>query len=322
MPDAILHERFPHLAARRPRIPLCELPTPIRPLASLGGVWMKDDGRTGPLWGGNKPRKLEWLLAEARRRGRRTILTFGGLATNHGLATALYARREGLRCVLALLDQPVDDHVERQLARIRASGAHVYVTHDKPRTAAALPWLVLRHGRAYVVPPGGSSPVGALGFVEAGLELGDQVRHGELPEPASVWCALGSGGTAAGLAVGLRLAGMRTRVRAVHVNDQLRLDEATLGRLARRTARLLGPGIGHNPIEVVHGQLGAGYGHPTPQARAAADRLADAEGIGLDPVYTAKAMAGLLAELDAGAGGPHLYWHTYHRAGDGPGDGG
>ncbi|HEX8207750.1 MAG TPA: pyridoxal-phosphate dependent enzyme, partial [Solirubrobacteraceae bacterium] len=207
------------LAPSRPCVELCALPTPVRPLEKLApGLWMKDDSRTAPLWGGNKPRKLEWLIGDAKARGRRTLLTFGGLATNHGLATALYAREHGLDCVLALLDQPRDDHVERQLERIHASGAHVYVTHTKARTFAVLPWLALRHGRAYLVPPGGSSPVGALGFVEAALELAEQVRAGELPEPGTVWCALGSGGTAAGLALGLRLAGLRTKVRAVHVN--------------------------------------------------------------------------------------------------------
>jgi D-cysteine desulfhydrase len=308
-----------HLLERCPSLPhvaLCELPTPVRALDRLAeGLWMKDDSRTGPLWGGNKPRKLEWLIGDAKRRGRRTLLTFGGLATNHGLATALYAREHGMRCVLALLDQPVDEHVERQLERIHASGAHVYVTHTKARTVALLPWLALRHGRAYLVPPGGSSPVGALGFVEAALELAEQVRRGELPEPATVWCALGSGGTAAGLAVGLRLAGLRTAVRAVHVNDGLRLTERSVARLARRTPVSTGE---LNEVEVVHGYLGAGYGHGTPAAARAIERAREAEGLTLDPVYTGKAMAAVLDHLASGAAsGPALYWHTYSGVGAG-----
>jgi D-cysteine desulfhydrase len=300
-----LLDRYPSL----PHVELCSLPTPVRPLERLApGLWMKDDSLTAPLWGGNKPRKLEWLIADAKRRGRRTLLTFGGLATNHGLATALYAREHGLTCVLALLDQPVDDHVERQLARIRSSGAHVYVTRTKARTAAMLPWLTLRHGRAYVVPPGGSSPVGALGFVEAALELGEQVRRGELPEPATVWCALGSGGTAAGLALGLRMAGLRTKVCAVHVNDALKLTEGTIARLARRTP--VGGGE-LNEVGVVHGYLGAGYGHGIAAGRAAIERAREAEGLTLDPVYTGKAMAAVLDHTER-AGGPALYWHTYN----------
>jgi D-cysteine desulfhydrase len=301
-----------HLLERDPSLPLvelCSLPTPTRPLERLApALWMKDDSRTAPLWGGNKPRKLEWLIGDARRRGRRTLLTFGGLATNHGLATALYAREHGMQCVLALLDQPVDAHVERQLERIHASGAHVYVTHTKARTVAALPWLALRHGRAYLVPPGGSSPVGALGFVEAALELAEQVRRGELPEPATVWCALGSGGTAAGLALGLRMAGLRTKVCAVHVNDGLKLTEGTIARLARR-APVGGDEL--NDVEVVHGWLGAGYGHSTPEALRAIERAREAEGLTLDPVYTGKTMAAVLDHMER-ADGPALYWHTYN----------
>ena len=268
---------------------------------------MKDDSHTAPLWGGNKPRKLEWLIADAKRRGRRTLLTFGGLATNHGLATALYAREHGLECVLALLDQPVDEHVERQLERIHASGANVYLTRNKARTAAMLPWLMLRHGRAYFVPPGGSSPVGALGFVEAALELADQVRRGELPEPATVWCALGSGGTAAGLALGLRMAGLGTKVRAVHVNDGLKLTETTVLRLARRAP--VGDEV--NDVEVVHGYLGAGYGHGTDAARRAIERAQETEALRLDPVYTGKTMAAVLDHMER-TDGPALYWHTYN----------
>ncbi|HEX8086180.1 MAG TPA: pyridoxal-phosphate dependent enzyme [Solirubrobacteraceae bacterium] len=306
-----------HLLERDPSLPhveLCRLPTQVRPLSALDErLWMKDDSHSAALWGGNKPRKLEWLIADARRKGRRTLLTFGGLATNHGLATALYAREHGLRCVLALTDQPVDEHVERQLERIRASGAHVYVTHDKPRTVAALPWLMLRHGRAYFVPPGGSSPVGALGFVEAALELAAQVRAGELPEPETVWCALGSGGTAAGLALGLRVAGLRTAVRAVHVNDQLKLTAGTIARLARRTPL---PEDELNEVSVVHGWLGDGYGHGTPESARAMARAAEAEGLRLDPVYTGKTMAAVLDHLERGAGaGPTLYWHTYNGVG-------
>ena len=98
-------------------------------------MWLKDDGRYGDgPWGGNKVRKLEWILPDARRRGRGTILTFGALGTNHGLATALYAREHGLRVALALVDQPLDDHVRAQLERLRGSGATLHFTHDKART--------------------------------------------------------------------------------------------------------------------------------------------------------------------------------------------
>lgn len=295
-----------------PRVRFCDLPTPVRPLHGLSDrLWMKDDSQTAALWGGNKPRKLEFVIGDALARGKRTILTFGALGTNHGLATALYARENGLRCVLCLVDQPVDDHVRAQLERIRDSGAIVYRTGTFRRTALRMPWLLARHRLPYVLPAGGSSPVGVLGFVAAARELAQQVRDGELPEPSEVWCALGTGGTAAGLLLGLRLEGLQTQVKAVHVNDQLELSEATILKLVGKTAAKLGVEPPTEGVEVVHGYLGGGYGHATPAGTAALERARDAEGLKLDPVYTSKTMAALLDRLPS-AGGPVLYWHTYN----------
>ena len=248
-------------------------------------MWLKDDSLSADPWGGNKPRKLEWILAAAKAGGYGTVVTFGGLGTNHGLATAVYARREGMDCVLALADQPRDEHVERQLARLRAAATRVYLTGSSRRTAAAVPYLALRHAQLrpprppYLLPPGGSSPLGAVGFVEAALELAAQVEAGELPEPATVVVALGSGGSAAGLATGMAIAGLRTRVDAVLVNDQLKLTQASVTKLARRTLRLLAKrgadveGVEPNELRVVEGFMGAGYGHSTREA-GEAQRLA------------------------------------------------
>ena len=320
-----LHSRFPVLAETLPHLSLSERPTPVRELPGLG-VWVKEDGAFGSGgWGGNKVRKLEWLIPDARRRGRRSILTFGGLGTNWGLATALYASEHGLETALALVDQPIDAHVEAQLARLEASGARIHRTHTKARTVAMLPWLLARNARGgrppYLLPAGGSSPVGALGYVEAALEIAAQVEAGALPEPAHVVVPVGTGGTAAGLALGFQLAGLRTRVVGVVVNDQLRLDPPVLARLARRTAGLLerrGARLGHLRLEpevldLNRDQIGAGYGHPTETARCAAAQAAE-DGLQLDPVYTAKAMAGLIAlRAEGRLGDSALFIHT-----DGP----
>jgi D-cysteine desulfhydrase len=320
-----LHERFPALAEALPHLTLSERPTPVRELTGLG-VWVKEDGAFGAGgWGGNKVRKLEWLIPDARRRGRRSILTFGGLGTNWGLATALYGREHGLETALALVDQPVDDHVRAQLARLEASGARIHRTHTKARTVAMLPWLLARNARGgrppYLLPAGGSSAVGVLGYVEAALEIAAQVEEGSLPEPAHAVVAVGTGGTAGGLALGFQLAGLRTRVLGVVVNDQLRLDPPVVARLARRTAKLLerrGADLGPlrldpGMLDLTRDQIGAGYGHRT-EAAARAAALAAEDGLPLDPVYTAKAMAGLLALRDtARLSSPTLFVHT-----DGP----
>ncbi len=270
-------------------------------------------------------RKLEWLLPDAKRRGRRSILTFGGLGTNWGLATALYGREHGLATALALVDQPLDAHVEAQLARLRASGARIHRTRTKARTVAALPWLLARNARGgrppYLLPAGGSSPVGALGYVEAALEIAAQVEDGALPQPARVVVPVGTGGTAAGLALGFQIAGLPTQVLGVVVNDQLRLDQPTIAKLARRTASLLErrgadlPLLQLDPgsLDLTSEQIGAGYGHPTEAAGRAAERAA-ADRLALDPVYTAKALAGLLALRERGRlEGNVLFVHT-----DGP----
>lgn len=316
----LLHERYPSLQERLPHLPLGDRPTPVRLLEGLSAdgrapVWMKDDGTfgNGP-WGGNKVRKLEWLLPEAQRRGR-TILTFGGLGTNWGLATALYGREHGVRTALALVDQPLDEHVAAQLERLRASGAALHFTRTKRRTVLELPWLLARH-RPYVLPAGGSSPLGVLGYVEASFEIARQVEAGELPEPSHAVVAIGSSGSAAGLALGLRIAGLGTRVVGVPVTRDLRSDPESITRLAGRAAKLLGAEPpAPADLTVLEGWIGPGYGHPTPEGDAATLAARERDGLELDPVYTAKAVAALRAENEAGrfGDGPVLYVHT-----DGP----
>lgn len=332
MTEPFVHQRFPELRQTLPHVELGRRPTPVRSLDKLAppgtSLWLKDDGAFGDGgWGGNKVRKLEWLLPDARRRQRDTILTFGGLGTNWGLATALYGAELGLKTALALVDQPVDDHVRAQLDRLRSSGATIHFTHTKARTITSLPWLLARHssrGRPpYLLPAGGSSPIGALGYVETALEIADQVANGELPEPSHVVCAVGTGGTLAGLTLGFRLAGLRTRTVGVVVNDTLRLDALTIARLARRCADVLrsrGARLDIDPIasddlSVRTEWLGPGYGHRLEEAEQVRVRVRQVEGLELDPVYTGKAMAGALAMLQRGelVDGPVLFLHT-----DGP----
>ena len=309
------------------RLPLGHGPTPIRALPQLPGtapVWLKEDGRYGPH-GGNKARKLEWLLAAARRRGKRCLVTGGALGTNHGLATALYGREAGFRTVLVLVPQPADDYVRAQLDRMRAAGAELHFAPGPVRAFALAATLMLRRsgprGRLpYLILPGGSVPLGCVGYVEAGLELARQVAEGEVPEPSHVVVALGSGGTAAGLLLGMKAAGLRSRLVCVLVNDITPISARSVARLARRTQRLLArhgadlPRVEISPtdLELRKEWLGGGYGHGTEDGVRATEAFAEA-GVALDPVYTAKAAAALLdlnRRGDLGAG-PVLFWHTY-----------
>ncbi|MFJ7904012.1 1-aminocyclopropane-1-carboxylate deaminase/D-cysteine desulfhydrase [Streptomyces sp. NPDC096198] len=329
MSRPLLHGRFPEVADMLPHLRLGRAPTPVRRLSGLTDavpVWCKDDSVYGEGgWGGNKIRKLEWILPDAHRRQARTLLTAGGLGTNWGLAAALYGREHGLTTAIALVDQPVDDHVRGQLARLRRSGAVLHFTRTKRRTIATAPWLFLRHTTGhrppYVLPAGGSSAVGTLGYVEAALELADQIAAGELPEPSHVVTAVGTGGTAAGLALGLRLAGVRSRVVGAVVNDSLRLDGPAVAALARRTERLLRErgadfppvGLAADEVTMVRDWLGPGYGHTTPEAERARSLAAATASLHLETVYTAKALAALLAMADDGrlGPGPVLFLHTH-----------
>ena len=324
---ARLHDRFPGL--RLPFRELGEVPTPVRhmPQSVTGDteVWVKDDSVFGDgAWGGNKVRKLEWILPEAERRGTRTIFTVGGIGTHWGLCVALYARELGIRTVLGLIDQPVDDHVLEQQARLRDSGAELHLEHTPSRLRAVAPYLLGRialrdRRRPMFLGPGGSSPLGALGYVEAALEVAGQVQAGELPEPATVVVPAGSGGTAAGLALGLRIGGLSSRVIGIVVNDTVRLDAPAITTLANRSAALLekhGADLGglrlvEDDLTMREEFLGASYGSHTPAGMEAL-AAASAEGLTLEPVYTAKTVAAIRALGGTEAmPGPVLWVHTH-----------
>ena len=329
-----LERRFPALAGKLPRRPLATLPTPVQPLAALGrdaGVaqlWVKRDDLTGQPYGGNKVRKLEWLLADARARGHRTVLTVGALGSNHALATTIYARAAGLRTLLVLIPQPITAHVRHTLLLDHAYGATI---HAVPSIAAARRRVIglvarglLHRDRPYLVPTGGSSAVGTLGYVNAGLELGEQVAAGLLPEPAAIVVPLGSGGTVAGLAAGLRLAGLRSRLIAVRVTDLLpptpeflaRLANRALGMLRRLGADVPSLSLVSDDVTVRTDWLGAGYGAATPEGIDASRRIASTEGLTLETTYGAKALAALLALAREAPwrDRPMLFWHTYSSA--------
>jgi D-cysteine desulfhydrase len=317
-----LHRLFPGLDLEH--VALGTAPTPVRRLEGLvDGVelWLKDESRFGDgAWAGNKVRKLEWILPEARRRGATTLFTVGGIGTHWGLACALYGAEHGLRTVLGLVDQPVDDHVRQQLARLEASGAELHRYRSPRQLRIAAPWLIarnLRGGRLpWYLPAGGSNAVGSLGYVETALEIADQVRAGALPEPATVVTAIGSGGTAAGLALGLRMAGLRTRVFGVVVNDAFPLDAPVIARLAGRTAKLLTdrgagavPNVAAADLTTADDWLGRTYGDPTPASTAMVAKAA-ALGMELEPVYTGKSLAAI-TDLAGALDGPVLWLNTH-----------
>ena len=302
--EPALFRRRPWLRGHVPHVALGAFPTPVERIAGLlppsVELWVKREDRAGVAYGGNKVRKLEFLLAEARAAGRERVATIGAWGSHHALATAIYARTVGLGCELFLFPQPLTDHVRAQLRADVAAGA---VVHAERSLAAIGPRVVgarLSGSTAYVA-AGGSSPVGTLGWVSAADELLEQVERGELPAPDLVYAPLGSCGTVAGLLAGLRGARRVPEVVAVRVVERAVCGLGPTRALEEATAALLGASE-HGPLvplRVAHGQIGAGYGHATDAARAAVV-LAAAHGLALEPTYTGKAMAQLLADAASG----------------------
>jgi D-cysteine desulfhydrase len=329
MSDVALVRALPAVA-RLPRHPLTTLPTPVGRLRRLeeacgtGPLWIKRDDRSGPLYGGNKPRKLEWLLGDALARGRRSVLTFGGIGTHHGLATTIAAADAGLHTILVLVPQPVTEHVRRNLLLDFAFGAEMhFVPSVVGAVVAGLRLLAggrLRGDPLALIPAGGTSALGAIGYVNAAFELAEQVRAGELPEPDWIFVPLGSGGTVAGLVLGLAMAGLASRVAAVLVTDIVPPSAASLARLARSSARRLGrvcgpidAPVGARDFTIVREQLGRGYGHATDQGENALRSFSDLEGIELETTYTGKCAAAFLslAAQPPYRGRNLLFWNTY-----------
>ncbi len=326
--ELALYRAYPALAERLPRRSYLAGPTPIEPLAMEGlpegGVFVKRDERSCPLYGGNKPRKLEFLVGEALARGSRRLVTTGALGTHHGLATAVLGRAAGLGSTLVLVRQPVTDEVGRSLRLCAAYGARL--AYGGGIAGAALQALRVlaasasRGERPYLVPTGGSSPLGNLGFVSAAFELAEQVQAGAMPEPRQIFVPVGTGGTLAGLVAGLSMAGLDARVVGVLVTDILPPSPRSLLRDARRVAdwlRRRDPNlprleIRRDRFELATGQIGDGYGAPTEASRQAVDAAARC-GLRLENTYTGKCIAELRSRARRGAlpREPVLFWNTY-----------
>jgi L-cysteate sulfo-lyase len=297
-----------HLA-RFPRVRLFPTPTPLEKLEHLsrhlGGpeIWIKRDDCTVVATGGNKVRKLEWLVGEARAQGATHLVTQGAVQSNHVRQTAAVARRFGMKCT-ALLEHRIETNDRDYLnsgnvlldrlfdcaIEYRQSGldmnAEAEAKGEQLRAAGE---------KVYVIPGGGSNTVGALGYVSCAQELVQQADEMGLRIDRLV-TATGSAGTQAGLVVGLE--GMNANIPVLGIGVRLPRDrqEANVHRLAEATADYVGVrgGIARSAVAANCDYVGPGYGQPTPGMIEAVLMVARQEGLLLDPVYSGKAMAGLI----------------------------
>lgn len=301
------------------RVPLCQFPTPLHPLPRLTKhlagpeIWIKRDDMTGFGGGGNKGRKLEYLMAKAQQEGATHIITCGAQQSNHARQTAAAAAALGLPCLLLLLGGPDTQTGNQKLNRWL--GAEMEFLGD-------IKWGELRRAseerraameadgkRPYLIPVGGSTSLGALGFVRAACELLEQEAAFD-----TIYHASSSGSTQAGLAGGLALLGSKTKVVGVMV-DLTRPPEAHLVELCDGVAHLLGLSRRFDATEFTCDKehIGPGYAKPSEEGVEAIKMLARMEGIFLDPTYTGKAFAGMVADIRLGKIGSServLFWHT------------
>jgi L-cysteate sulfo-lyase len=301
-----------------PRQRFAHLPTPVESLpgvsAALQGptLWVKRDDQTGLALGGNKTRKLELLVAEARANGARTLITTGAVQSNHCRQTAAAAARFGFDCILVLAgEKPA--LVTGNLLLDQLFGADVVWTDSSRRDQALKEafdsaWEAGR--RPYLVPYGGSSPTGAAAYA---LALQELLERGQQPD----WIvfASSSGGTQAGLVVGARLFGFQGKILGISVDQPAGELQARVAQLATETADFLGERARFDPGEILvnDSYLGQGYGVMGEPEREAIHLFARRDGLLLDPVYTGRAAAGLIDLARKGyfaVGTSVLFWHT------------
>ena len=330
MSDAdYLSARFPNAGKSLKREILANLPTPVGDVlfdhaSGQRTISLKHDNLTGDLYGGNKVRKLEYLLKHAAEKRRKRIATFGSAGSNHALATALYSRKLGFDCTCFLSHQAktpmapatLNMHVRNGTDLVRYGGSYA----KRIATLRENLW----GKNVWIVPMGGSSWLGAVGFVNAALELSDQVASGVIPAPDRLYVATGTMGTAAGLAIGLALGGLPTEVQAVRVSDPWLMNQESLHRLIAKTVLMLHRTDAKIPADlasrvkiVVRDDFFAGGYAKTNQATDSAVRFGrDQLDIKLETTYTGKAMAALLDDLgDANfADKKFLFWNTYSSA--------
>jgi D-cysteine desulfhydrase family pyridoxal phosphate-dependent enzyme len=314
-----------------PRLALAHLPTPYQPLPRFSreiagrDVWIKRDDCTGLAFGGNKARKLEFLMAAARAAQADTVVTFGGVQSNHTRMTAAACRQLGMDCHLIMAGSPPDEVTGNLLLNRLLGAALTFLSlplgeltpaRVEEAFVAAEERLRAQGRRPFRIGPGGSMPLGVLGYRAAFDEMMQQARAAAAV-PSRVVVGYGTGGTLAGLVLGNILAGRPTRITGVSVAPPgmpESLGVPPVADLVREAAALAGETVEvlSDDIEILWEHAGRAYAVPTAEGLEAIRSLARTEGIFLDPVYTGKAMAALISLVLGGASGdgPLAFVHT------------
>lgn len=314
------------MRALLPRYPLGCLPTPLQNLERMGerlGIELKvkRDDLTGLAAGGNKVRKLEFLVADAQRQRATVLMTAGSIQSNHVLQTVAAGRRSGMR-VIAVLDGKRPEEPSGNLLLDELLGAEIEFLESERFVEDVLVYMAKRQeelaseGEAvYIIPVGGSNALGSQGYVQCVTELAAQYTDQDMPPPDYVVVATGSVGTYAGMVVGSAYHWPETQVLGIVVTTNYFAERDNVVRLTNETAKLAGFDRQWLPYELLltYDYIGPGYGIRSAGGNAAIQQLAESEGIFLDPTYTGKVFAGLIGCVQSGRipkGSRVLFIHT------------
>ncbi len=332
-----LFKKYETLQSKLPYIKFCDLPTPIVKLEKLGNsigcknLFMKADYLTGKkesdgshLYGGNKPRKLEFLLADARNKGKETIITYGCAGSQHALATAVYAKEMGFkRCILMLKDQPNSPIVRHNLLLDYYIGAELRFFPNNKERSLATEEILKNDQEAYLIPTGGSNEIGAIGFVNAVFELAEQIKQGLIKEPDFIYIPIGSCATTTGLLLGIQSIGLKSKVVAVAVEPEEVEDEFYLKtkELFDKSNKYLNSLDESFKIEsfpedklIVNKKFaGIQYGLVTKEASDAMRLVNKIEEVKLEGTYSSKPIAAIMDDIANGVIKDEtvLFWNTF-----------
>ncbi|MFO0740821.1 MAG: pyridoxal-phosphate dependent enzyme [Labilithrix sp.] len=301
----LLFEAFPDLAVQTPWMPLADVPTPVESMDAIApwlgrsGLFMKRDDLISPLYGGNKVRRWEFVLADARRKGKTRIVTVGGLASTQAMATTLFGKSLGFDVTVVLFDQPVTQFGRDSIRGLLHAGAELEYGGGYTATA----WKAWRASRraasdGYFIMPGASNPLANLGFIDAMLELKQQVDAKETPRPDLIVVPTGSAGTLAALALGAARFGWPTEIVGTRITTALATNRFIVDGVIKRTDQSLARRASNwEPVRqkvrysIYGGALGKGYGYPTPAAIEGAEQLEVLTGAKGEVTYSGKALA-------------------------------
>ena len=304
-----------------PRLRLLPQSTPVEPLRGSrqlfahDHLFIKREDLSAPVYGGNKVRNLEFILGDALARKAERLVTVAPIGSNFTTALAAQAARFGLPVDVYQFFPRASAQMLEHAEFIESQGARIRPHLGPPYLGAALATLKASVSRSYVIAPGGSNALGVLGHVSAGLELAQQVRDGEIPEPDLLIVGVGTCGTMAGLLLAMKLAGLETRIVGVRCVDSIVCNRTRVAHLANRAARLLGlpPRIEKRDVHIYDPPYPLRYGQPLNEATELIAEMKCRSGIRLDTTYTSKVALFMREYLrdPAMTQKKVLYWHTY-----------